>query len=173
MGLRYSSQPRFQFALVDRNSQCSVDHSKLANRRCGRMGILADGKLVNRKTHCQHPITETPDDLKLLARDAEEYSFFDLQKQIGDMKTKGIDTTAIEVDLQSKLAFQLVSLLMVLLATPFAIKRQLSNNVSLSFGIAMVIGFRLLGTYRFLPILGPQRRHSSATAAWIPNLFSP
>ena len=71
-------------------------------------------------------MTETPADLKLLARDAEEFTFFDLQKQIADMKSKGIDTTAFEVDLQTKLALPFISPLMVLLALPFA--SQTSNE---------------------------------------------
>jgi hypothetical protein len=76
--------------------------------------VQEDGKLSRRKSVANIPITETPEDLKLLERDAEEFSYFDLQKQIGDMKTKGIDTTAPEVDLQIKLAIPLVSFLMVL-----------------------------------------------------------
>src|SRR5437867_5339414 len=55
--------------------------------------ILADGKMVRGEAKPVLPLTETPEDLKLLARDAEEFTFFDLQKQIADMKSKGIDTT--------------------------------------------------------------------------------
>ncbi|MGZ8423383.1 MAG: LPS export ABC transporter permease LptG [Candidatus Binatia bacterium] len=133
--------------------------------------LQQDGKLARRDSIANIPITETPNDLKLLARDAEEYSFFDLQKQIGDMKTKGIDTTAIEVDLQGKLAIPVVSFLMVLLATPFAIKRQMSNNISLSFGIAMVIAFGYWVLTAFCISLGHSGAIPALPAAWIPNLI--
>ena len=43
----------------------------------------------------------------LLARDVEEFTFFDFQKQIADMKSKGIDATAYEVDLQTKLGISI------------------------------------------------------------------
>ena len=134
--------------------------------------LQQDGKLTGRDSIANIPITETPDDLKLLARDAEEYSYFDLQKQIGDMKTKGIDTTAIEVDLHGKLAIPVVSLLMVLLATPFAIKRNEQQHLA-QFWNCYGHSLRLLGPYSFLHLLGPQRRHSSATGRMDskPNFF--
>jgi len=103
--------------------------------------LHGDGNFTRREVNAALPITETPGDFKLLAREAEEFTFFDLQKQIADMKSKGIDTTSYQVDLQTKIAFPLISPLMVLLAIPFAIKRQMTGNVSLSFGIAMLIGF--------------------------------
>src|SRR5688572_27896544 len=62
--------------------------------------FMSDGKTVQQKITTALPIVETPDDLKLLARDAEEFSYFELQRQINDMRNKGIDTTAYEVDLQ-------------------------------------------------------------------------
>ena len=133
--------------------------------------LKEDGKLTRRESIANIPITETPEDLNLLARDAEEFSYFELQRQIGDMKTKGIDTTAIEVDLQTKLAVPLVSVLMVLLATPFAIKRQMSGNISLSFGVTMAIAFG----YWVLTALCTSLGHSGALpalpAAWVPNII--
>ncbi len=131
--------------------------------------LLPDGKLVRRETSPVLPISETPEDLKLLARDAEEFTYFDLQKQIADMKSKGIDTAYYEVDLQTKLALPFVSPLMVLLAIPFALKRQMSGSLSLSFGIAMVIGFGYWVLTAFCLSLGHSGAMPSLISAWIPN----
>ncbi|MSP37503.1 MAG: LPS export ABC transporter permease LptG [Deltaproteobacteria bacterium] len=131
--------------------------------------LRADGKMNPRDTHIALPITETPSDLKLLARDAEEFTYFDLQKQIADMKSKGIQTTFYEVDLQTKLAFPLISPLMVLLAVPFALKRQLSGNISLSFGIAMLIGFGYWVLSAFCISMGHGGALPAWAAGWIPN----
>jgi lipopolysaccharide export system permease protein len=131
--------------------------------------LPADGKMIRRETAAALPITETPDDLKLLARDAEEFSFFDLQKRIADMRSKGIDTTADEVDLHVKLALPFISPLMVLLALPFALKRQMSGSVSLSFGIAMLIGFSYWVLAAFCISLGQSGALISWVAAWLPN----
>jgi lipopolysaccharide export system permease protein len=133
--------------------------------------LHGDGKLTPREVDAALPITETPKDLKLLAREAEEFTYFDLQRQIADMKSKGIDATAYEVDLQTKLAFPLISPLMVLIAIPFAIKRQMTGNISLSFGVAMLIGFGYWVLAAFCVSLG----HSGAlpfwAAGWIPNVI--
>ena len=130
-----------------------------------------DGKLSRRESIANIPITETPDDLKLLARDAEEFSYFELQKQIADMKAKGLDTTSIEVDLKNKLAIPLVSFLMVLLATPFAIKRQMSGNISLSFGMTMAIAFGYWVLTALCTSLGHGGALPALPAAWIPNII--
>jgi lipopolysaccharide export system permease protein len=130
--------------------------------------FLPEGKLTSQKVTASPPVTETPDDLKLLARNAEEFSYFDLQKQITDMKSKGMDARAYEVDLQTKLAMPLISPLMVLLAIPFALKKQISG-VALSFGIAMVIGFGYWVLSAFCISLGHGGALTAWIAAWLPN----
>ena len=112
--------------------------------------LLADGTMTQRETKAALPISETPEDLKLLARDVEEFTFFDLQKQ-------------------TKLALPFISPLMVLLAIPFALKRQLSGGLSLSFGIAMIIGFGYWVLAAFCVSLGHSGAMPSWLSAWTPN----
>jgi lipopolysaccharide export system permease protein len=131
--------------------------------------FLPDGKVVNQKASAALPISETPDDLKLLAREAEEFTFFDLQKQISDMKSKGIDATSYEVDIQSKVAFPLISPLMILIAVPFALRRQMSGGMAMSFGVAMIIGFGYWVLSAFCISLGHNGALPPWTAAWVPN----
>jgi lipopolysaccharide export system permease protein len=131
--------------------------------------LLPDGKMVHQQSTTTLPLSETPQDLQLLARDAEEFTFFDLQKQIADMKAKGIDTTYYEVDLQTKLALPFISPLMVLLAIPFAIKRKMTGTLSLSFGIAMVIAFGYWVLAAFCLSLGHGGAMPSLLSAWAPN----
>lgn len=133
--------------------------------------FMADGNTLNQKVSAALPISETPEDLKLLAREAEEFSYFDLQKQIAEMKNKGIDTTAYQVDLHAKLALPFVSPLMVFLAIPFALKRQMSGSVSLSFGIAMIIGFGYWVLIAFCISLGHSGALPSWLSAWAPNFI--
>jgi lipopolysaccharide export system permease protein len=133
--------------------------------------FMADGKTLNQKVTAALPISETPEDLKLLAREADEFSYFDLQKQIADMRNKGIDTTAYEVDLHTKLALPFISPLMVFLAIPFALKRQMSGSISLSFGIAMMIGFGYWVLTAFCISLGHSGALPSWLSAWIPNFI--
>jgi lipopolysaccharide export system permease protein len=131
--------------------------------------LAPDGKMFKERFDGSPPISETPEDLKLLARDADEFSYFDLQKQISDMRSKGIDTTSYEVDLQIKLAIPFVSPLMVLLAIPFALKKQFGGGMALSFGIAMLIGFGYFVLTAFCISLGHGGALPPVIAAWLPN----
>jgi len=94
--------------------------------------------MVSRDITTTLDVSETPEQL---ARDADEFSFFELRKKIEQMKAKGLDTTLNEVDLQMKFALPFISPLMVLLAVPFALKMRIGAGLALSFGTAMVVGF--------------------------------
>jgi lipopolysaccharide export system permease protein len=134
--------------------------------------FLSDGKLRQRIVNTPPTISETPDDLMLLARDPEEFTFFDLQKQIAEMKTKGMDATAYEVDLQVKLAMPFISPLMVLIAIPLALKRRIGSGLALSFGSAMLIAFGYWVLSAFCFSLGHSGALPPLIAAWLPNLIS-
>ena len=133
---------------------------------------LSEGKLSQRIVSTPPTISETPEDLILLARDPEEFTFFDLQKQIAEMKTKGMDATAYEVDLQVKLAIPFISPLMVLIAIPLALKRRVGSGLALSFGIAMLIAFGYWVLSAFCFSLGHSGALPPTVAAWLPNSIS-
>lgn len=131
--------------------------------------ISKDNKVVGQHVSATVPITDSPEDLKLLALGAEEFTFFDLQKMISDMRNKGMDATRYEVDLQSKLALPLISFLVVLIAIPFALKKQMSGSMALSFGIAGLIAFGYWVLAAFCLSLGKSAALPPWVSAWIPN----
>jgi lipopolysaccharide export system permease protein len=128
-----------------------------------------DGQISKQSGAGVPHFSETPEDLRLLARDPEEFTFFDLQKQIEDMRSKGLDATAYQVDLQTKLAIPVISPLMVLLAMPFALKRQFAAGMALSFGVAMLIGFGYWVLTAFCISLGHSAALPPLIAGWLPN----
>ena len=132
--------------------------------------FLPDGTMLQRRADSTLAIAETPEDLKLLARDPEEFGFFDLRRQVADLSDKGIDTTEQRVDLQAKMAIPFVPLLMVLLAIPFAVRHGRGGGLAISFGLTMLIGFG----YWFLRAFSLSLGHSGALpgwiSAWIPNI---
>src|SRR4029077_17572040 len=67
------------------------------------------------------------------------------------------------------LAFPFISPLMVLLAIPFALKRQMSGSVSLMSGVAMVIGFGYWVLSAFCVSLGHSGAIPPWLSAWVPN----
>jgi lipopolysaccharide export system permease protein len=127
-----------------------------------------DGQLTRRPFETSLPLSETPEDFKLLDREPEEFSFSDLQKQIADLKVKGIDTVQEEVDLQVKLSLPLVSLLMVLLAIPFAVKHGPGGGMALSFGLTLMIGLGFWFLLAFTVSLGHSGAIPPWLAAWVP-----
>ena len=133
--------------------------------------FLSDGQMIQRKVDTSLPLLETPEDFKLLAREPEEFSFFDLQKQIADLKAKGIDATEYEVDLQVKMAIPLVSPLMILLAIPFALRHGSGGGMALSFGLTMLIGFGYWVVLAFATSLGHSGALPPWVAAWLANLI--
>ena len=128
-----------------------------------------DDQMVKGEANTLPAISETPADLKLLDRSPDEFSFFDLESEISKMKAKGMDTTSVEVDLQNKLALPLISPLMVLLSTPFALKRRMTSGLALSFGAAMVIGFGYWMLTAFCISLGHSGALPAWVAAWLPS----
>lgn len=100
-------------------------------------------------------------------------SYGELKSYIADIQEMGFETRRFRVDLNAKLSFPLVSLIMALLGIPFAFsmgKRGTLVGIGLSIVIAMVywgvLGvFRSLGYVGFLPAF---------LASWGPNLvFGP
>lgn len=132
--------------------------------------FLPDGKMRQRKMNTALPLTETPDDLKVLARKPEEFSLFDLQKQIADLQAKGISATEYEVDVQVKMALPLVPPLLVLLAIPFALKGAQAGGIALSFGFTLLIGIAFWFLLAFAVSLGHSGALPPWVAAWLPNV---
>ncbi len=128
-----------------------------------------NGQLVQRKASLSLPLSETPEDFRLMVRDADEFSFFELQKQIADLKAKGIDATEYEVDLQVKLAISLISLLLVFLAVPFATRQGSGGGIAKSFGLTMLISFGYWLLMAFSISLGHSAALPPWVAAWLPN----
>lgn len=140
-------------------------------RRATQWLFLSDGRMSQQTVDTALPLVETPEDLKFLAFEPEEFSFFELRKQIADLRTKGIDSREYEVDVQTKIATPLVSPLLVLLAIPFALKYSSAAGWSLSFGLTLVLGFGYWVVLAFSVSLGHSGALPPLMAAWIPNIL--
>lgn len=130
----------------------------------------AQGQILRQKAVAALPLTETPEDLKIFAREPEELSFFDLKKQIANLKGKGIDTSEHEVDLHIKLALPFISPLMVFLAIPFALRHGSRGGIGLNFGLTLLIGFGYWVVLGFSTSLGYTATFPPWVAVWLPNV---
>ncbi len=115
-------------------------------------------------------ITEQPQYFTKQALQSQEMSFGELQRYIRDLGQSGFDTKQLSVRLNLKLAYPLITLVMAVLAIPFALsmgKRGSLTGIAAAIGLAIVywfvnLTFVALGDTNILPTL---------MAAWSPDLL--
>jgi LPS export ABC transporter permease LptG/LPS export ABC transporter permease LptF len=116
------------------------------------------------------PLDEEPEYFVKEWKEPSLMNYGELKRYTQDVAEMGFDTTRFNVDLRSKISFPFVSLVMALLAIPFAFsmgKRGTLVGLGLSIAIAMIywgaLGvFQSLGYVRFL---------SPFLASWGPNII--
>jgi LPS export ABC transporter permease LptG/LPS export ABC transporter permease LptF len=115
-------------------------------------------------------IREQPTYFKKEDRQSQEMSYTELSSYIQDLKQSGFDTMRLRVQLNHKLAYPLMTLILAILAIPFALfagKRGGIAGVGTAIGVAIcywvVAGvFENLGDVNSLPAI---------LAAWSPDLL--
>jgi len=115
-------------------------------------------------------IHEQPSYFKKEDRQSQEMSYSELSDYIADLKQSGFDTTRLRVQLDRKIAYPLITLVMAVLAIPFALsagKRGSLAGMGTAIGVAIaywvVLGiFENLGNVSSLPV---------GLAAWSPDLL--
>lgn len=168
----YGINSEFRLQELIESSQARWDGTHWKTGKSTAWTLLPDGRLSSQQESITVlPISETPDDFKVLARKPEEFNFFELKRQIEDLKGKGIDTTEYRVDLQVKLAYPMIPPLMVLLAIPFALKRGTRGGIAAAFGFTMLIGMAHLTLLAFCVSLGHSGAMEPWMAAWLPNFI--
>ena len=115
-------------------------------------------------------INERPQYFKKEALQSQEMTFGELQRYIRDLRQSGFDTRQLSVQLNIKLAYPIVTMVMAVLAIPFALsmgKRGSLTGIAAAIGLAFAfwvvnLTFQQLGNVNFLPTL---------LAAWSPDLL--
>jgi len=101
---------------------------------------------------------------------SQEMNLGQLQRYIRDLQQSGFDTVALRVQLYDKLAYPLVTIVMAVLAIPFALsmgRRGSLTGIAAGVGIALTWWiahglFVAMGNVNYLP---------SAIAAWTPDIL--
>jgi LPS export ABC transporter permease LptG/LPS export ABC transporter permease LptF len=115
-------------------------------------------------------LAEVPAYFKKEIKQSSEMSYDELRRYIHDLEQGGFDVVRLRVQLQKKIAYPLITLVMAILAIPFALsagKRSALAGVATAIGIGvvywMVSGlFEAMGNLSQLP---------PAVAAWSPDLL--
>jgi lipopolysaccharide export system permease protein len=113
----------------------------------------------------------TPEHLKKVEKDTEEMGYGELKRYIARLRKAGYDATKYMVDLEIKLSFPFINLIMVLIGVPFALKTGRTGGFAAGFGISLTIGF----TYWILISVSRAMGHSGILppllSAWSPHLL--
>jgi LPS export ABC transporter permease LptG/LPS export ABC transporter permease LptF len=115
-------------------------------------------------------IHEQPSYFKKEDRPSQEMSYNELSRYISDLKQSGFDTKRLSVQLNRKLAYPLITLVMAILAIPFALsmgKRGSLAGIATAIGLAIAYWiidgiFQAMGNVNTLPAM---------LAAWTPDLL--
>jgi len=115
-------------------------------------------------------LNEPPTYFKKEVKQSSEMNYEELRRYIRDLQQSGFDVLRLKVQLQKKLAFPAIALVMAILAVPFALsigKRGAVGGVALAVGIAVVYWtvsglFEAMGNISQLP---------PTLAAWSPDLI--
>jgi lipopolysaccharide export system permease protein len=114
-------------------------------------------------------LAEAPAYFKKEIKQSSEMSYEELRRYIRDLEQSGFDVVRLRVQLQKKIAYPLITLVMAILAIPFALstgKRSAVAGVATAIGIGVVYWtisglFEAMGNLSQLP---------PAVAAWSPDL---
>lgn len=113
---------------------------------------------------------EPPDYFGTVETEAALMNIGELRRYVADLESSGADAAEAKVNLHQKMAFPLVTVIMTLIAVPFAVttgRRGALYGIGLGIALSIAYWFILsifgaLGTTGILP---------PALAAWAPNLF--
>jgi lipopolysaccharide export system permease protein len=111
-----------------------------------------------------------PEDLKKALRKGGEMSYGELSSYIREAETEGYDATSYRVDLQAKIAFPFVCVIMGLVGCGLVLWRQKQDGLagSIIYGIALAFFYWTL--HSFCLSLGAGGRLPPIVAVWMSNV---
>ena len=115
-------------------------------------------------------IREQPAYFKKQERPSQEMSYDELTRYIHDLQQSGFDTTRLRVQLNRKLAYPLITLVMAIVAVPFALSTGKRGNIAgLGTAIGVAIAYYIIAN--IFENLGDVNSLPALLAAWSPDLL--
>ena len=127
-----------------------------------------DVKLYDKK---KIPLAFKPEDLEEVSKKSEEMSFFELKKYVTKVEEEGYDATTYLVDLNGKIAFPFICIIMVLVGAATGMRSFVKANIPVAIAIGVVISFMYWIMYGFCMSLGYGTILPPIISAWAANLF--
>lgn len=111
-----------------------------------------------------------PDDLGEIAKKSDEMSYSELKRYVKKVEDEGYDATKYKTDMNAKLAFPFICIIMALAGAATGMKRFAKNNIPAAVGAGVVIAFFYWFFYAFCVSLGYGSILPPIVAAWAANL---
>ncbi|NOX32542.1 MAG: LPS export ABC transporter permease LptG [Deltaproteobacteria bacterium] len=127
-----------------------------------------DIKLYDKKNI---PLSFKPEDLGEVSKKSEEMSYSELRKYVKKIEQEGYDATIYKVDLNGKIAFPFICIIMVLSGAATGMKSFVKNNIPVAIAIGVVIAFMYWIMYGFCLSLGYGGILPPVISAWAANVF--
>jgi LPS export ABC transporter permease LptG/LPS export ABC transporter permease LptF len=115
-------------------------------------------------------VTESPSYFKKEVKQYSEMNYEDLRRYIRDLQQSGFDVVRLRVQLNKKLSFPAITLIMAMLAIPFSLSAAKKGAVT---GIAVAVGIAVFYTVvsRLFEAMGDLSQLPPALAAWSPDII--
>ena len=115
-------------------------------------------------------LNEPPTYFKKEVLQSSEMNYDELRRYIYDLQQGGFDVVRLRVQLQKKVAFPLITLVMAVLAVPFALSGGRRGALS-GVVVALVIGVSYVLTSSLFEAMGNVSQLPPLIAAWSPDLI--
>ncbi len=112
-----------------------------------------------------------PEDFARIAGQSGQKSARELWQSSDKLKAEGFDTTAIEVDLQTRLAAPFACLIMAFLGVPFSLARGRGSSIALSIGLSLAVGVAYFLLLSLALAFGYSGALPPLVAGWAANLI--
>jgi LPS export ABC transporter permease LptF/LPS export ABC transporter permease LptG len=115
-------------------------------------------------------LSEAPPYFKKEVKQYSEMNYEELRRYIRDLQQSGFDVVRLRVQLNKKLSFPLITLIMAVLAVPFSLSAAKKGAIT---GVAVAVGIAVIYTVvsRLFEAMGDLSQLPPALAAWSPDLI--
>jgi len=126
---------------------------------------------VEMKSEKVEDIDFLPEDLQRAAKKSEEMSFQELYRYVQDVEAEGYDATPYRVDFHSKFALPVTCLILCIIGTGIALRKNTSQGLSVPIIYGITVVFLYWISQSFCLSLGYGGILSPVIAAWAANFI--
>ncbi len=117
-------------------------------------------------------LPEKPVDFTSVQKEANKMGYMELRRYINKIQSEGYDATRYVVDMHGKVAFTLVSMILVIIGISFSLMRtERSGGIMQCIGVGIIIGFSYWVVHALSMSFGRSGTIPPLLSAWIANLI--